>query len=975
MCERRQAAWRAAMPRASTVGVGLFSFLVANNGLAFTQRNEAASATGHEFLVVSGAHRVLPEPHTAEVNGVNASCRTCDRYDTYSWNIWSLVMGNRWADIGGYSMNPLAENALSVPPKKCFDQWIQDSDGVQYQHALRKKCDFGAQGLKRAHSGTVALIRDRFMRAVKAKDEVVWFSDGGMMSLRFKARRPSFILGMAIHALQDSFSEEHAVRSNDWHVIVDLKTYVKTAGAPHHANPEENADRFKMWGVMPTANESHGDYAFKHFGETASIGDMKDSAKAAVMATSDLVSAYEGALKVPPDQRDSVAQKLFDSLVVDKWLRLDNTALDAPKSPGDKGELGDAGCSAPALGSRYGAGVSADAEWQEHEKWATLCAAQSGVEGSLSPKDQTVGVFGEMPQFCWPKSSCHDNTAEHIANGIVTAGKWFTSTLGSFGKAISDFIKTGYTKLRHQFHSRSECIGESSSHGVNTANTTMSHANYAASQYWGGLSGVLGVLVEKAERQQAVDANWKKLRAALIEKNANTRKQSCEHVRLFFNVADGKTAGVTACQAHFDAHTSGYAAMLDASYELNIVKGLPEQTSFKPQPPPADLMLTIAPPKREQHAAVAFAFLPVHPSVINLFALSTKRAPNLKPMIASSAAAKAKCLQGGRAAECELAHNARLRLLGQQTPSTASETHEQKADRIDAELQACLQSPIMAAQYGTAAPERCLAMYHGNLEADGVAPTRRVSPSIYGLQTQDRPRDMDPTWRRMAEGGQDLGIAHDGTIWLVGEKASHGGFELKRSNASHSAFRTVPGGATRISAGGASEVWVVNDVGDLYRRGRTDWEAVSGVKARDIAVGADGSVWAIGTEKSPGGFAIYEFEVSRKKWDKVDGGGMRIAVDAAGDPWVVNDVGAIYQRVDNRWIKRPGSAKDIAVGANGSVWVIGTDAATGGNGIWHWNPSSDSWDNKKGGGGTNIAVGPRGLPCVVNDARQLWCMM
>ncbi len=178
-------------------------------------------ATGHEFLVVTGAHYLsdgqFAEPGWAnnQITGPTASCRKCDQFDTNNWRTWSLVQGNRWADIGGYSV---------IGSGECFHAAVQDSDGVQYQHALRKRCDVGIRGLVRAHAGTVALIRDRFMRAVTAASEPVWFSDGGMVSLRYKAHRPTFLLGMAIHALQDTFSTEHTFRSGDWHALIDMKT-------------------------------------------------------------------------------------------------------------------------------------------------------------------------------------------------------------------------------------------------------------------------------------------------------------------------------------------------------------------------------------------------------------------------------------------------------------------------------------------------------------------------------------------------------------------------------------------------------------------------------------------------------------------------------------------------------------------------------------------------------------------------------
>ncbi len=153
--------------------------------------------------------------------------------------------------------------------------------------------------------------------------------------------------------------------------------------------------------------------------------------------------------------------------------------------------------------------------------------------------------------------------------------------------------------------------------------------------------------------------------------------------------------------------------------------------------------------------------------------------------------------------------------------------------------------------------------------------------------------------------------------------------------------------------------------GDLDDNGDR-WSILDG-SARDIAVGADGSAWVIGTNRVTGGYGIYRRVGD--SWSSVDGGASRIAVDPAGNPWVVNDAGSIYQRVSGQWIRRPGSATDIAIGANGQVWVIGTDGQNGGFGIHRWTGSS--W-TRVDGGGVRIAVDSVGNPWVVNNQGAIY---
>ena len=98
------------------------------------------------------------------------------------------------------------------------------------------------------------------------------------------------------------------------------------------------------------------------------------------------------------------------------------------------------------------------------------------------------------------------------------------------------------------------------------------------------------------------------------------------------------------------------------------------------------------------------------------------------------------------------------------------------------------------------------------------------------------------------------------------------------------------------------------------------WEPLPG-KAKDIGVGADGSVWIVGSGITNGD--VYQWNGSN--WKLIGGSGVLIAVGPAGDPWVV-DMGAnLYHRINNQWvlITQTGSATGIGVGADGTVLVPG----------------------------------------------------
>jgi len=146
------------------------------------------------------------------------------------------------------------------------------------------------------------------------------------------------------------------------------------------------------------------------------------------------------------------------------------------------------------------------------------------------------------------------------------------------------------------------------------------------------------------------------------------------------------------------------------------------------------------------------------------------------------------------------------------------------------------------------------------------------------------------------------------------------------------------------------------------------WKNVPG-QAQDIGIGANGTVWVVGTNPIRGGYGLWYWDGGRFVADPANGGGVRIAVAPDGHPWVVNDAHEIYERVNGVWTQRPGAGTDIAVGADGVVWKIGTTPTQNGYEIAKWTGSS--WQAVDGGG-VRIAVDPQGLPWVVNDVHDIY---
>ncbi|HEY5741382.1 MAG TPA: tectonin domain-containing protein, partial [Terrimicrobiaceae bacterium] len=136
-------------------------------------------------------------------------------------------------------------------------------------------------------------------------------------------------------------------------------------------------------------------------------------------------------------------------------------------------------------------------------------------------------------------------------------------------------------------------------------------------------------------------------------------------------------------------------------------------------------------------------------------------------------------------------------------------------------------------------------------------------------------------------------------------------------------------------------------------------------------VGADGSVWIVGTNPfgTEGDFGIHRW--AENNWVGVEGGGVRIDVDPSGNPWMVNAKGEIFRRVKDKWERLPGHAKDIGVGADGTVWIIGTNpfSTEGDFGPHRW--AENDWLGVEGGG-VQISVDKSGLPWMVNSMGNIF---
>lgn len=86
---------------------------------------------------------------------------------------------------------------------------------------------------------------------------------------------------------------------------------------------------------------------------------------------------------------------------------------------------------------------------------------------------------------------------------------------------------------------------------------------------------------------------------------------------------------------------------------------------------------------------------------------------------------------------------------------------------------------------------------------------------------------------------------------------------------------------------------VLDKDGEIFRLTYGLWEEMPGLR-KDIGIGADGSVWVVGSNERAGGYGIYYW--NSIDWEKLSDSARQISVGPNGSPWVVNRDGKIYTR-------------------------------------------------------------------------------
>lgn len=222
--------------------------------------------------------------------------------------------------------------------------------------------------------------------------------------------------------------------------------------------------------------------------------------------------------------------------------------------------------------------------------------------------------------------------------------------------------------------------------------------------------------------------------------------------------------------------------------------------------------------------------------------------------------------------------------------------------------------------------------------------------------------------------GTDISAGAGGSVWVVGELKVPGTDNIYRKSPCSAVFKKVPGATgTKIAASPDGGAWIVNDKNQILRYSKGKWETIPG-KATDIAVGGDGSVWIIGTNKVTGGWCISKWNEAKKIWQTVSGGAVRISVTLDGVAWIVNNKGRAYFWNAGKW-KAFGSTsiKGADVGTGLGAYLVSTKKVTGGSQVYQAN--SNNWvainDEGKAIGAIAVTADKRQNLYLIDETHQV----
>jgi len=114
-------------------------------------------------------------------------------------------------------------------------------------------------------------------------------------------------------------------------------------------------------------------------------------------------------------------------------------------------------------------------------------------------------------------------------------------------------------------------------------------------------------------------------------------------------------------------------------------------------------------------------------------------------------------------------------------------------------------------------------------------------------------------WERFLGHARQVTSTPDGTIWSVSTQPATRGYALTRWSEPEKAWQPLGENiaAVQISAAPDGSLWTSTEAYAIWRYGDGKWANVLGL-AREVSVGADGTVWILTMDPGPGGYELFQ---------------------------------------------------------------------------------------------------------------------
>jgi hypothetical protein len=248
--------------------------------------------------------------------------------------------------------------------------------------------------------------------------------------------------------------------------------------------------------------------------------------------------------------------------------------------------------------------------------------------------------------------------------------------------------------------------------------------------------------------------------------------------------------------------------------------------------------------------------------------------------------------------------------------------------------------------------------------------------TVFAAGADRRPYRLDRergNWVALNGEATAVGVGPNGLPWIANAQGAifaAATFEQERAAAADAS----PGGApdTNVSVVPPPPANVGALPTSREPLGLADFTRIPNAVERDLAIGNDGSVFALGVDGT-----LAQWSNAQNRFNAFPGSFARIAVAPDGRPWGVTGINEIFRHDGRDW--RPvynTLAVDIAINAGGTVIVAGTDEF-----LYAYNAPADRFDRMLPASdldpaptGVRVAVDPRGRPWTIGrDGRVRRC--